>query len=96
MMFFDYAENCTIELHYQNCLTKVSNFGSVALMDGDFNKHHNGFKYEVKGQDEKAGTTDTTWQQQNVVHADKKVRKIYRFALADAPPFPVDQIPKKY
>jgi hypothetical protein len=96
MMFFDYNENFTIETHYQNCLTKVSNFESVVHLAGDVNKHDNGFRYEVKGQDAKAGPTDTTWQQQNVVHPDRKVRKIYRFALADAPPFPEDQIPIKY
>jgi hypothetical protein len=62
MMFFDYDQNCQIETHYQNCVTtKFSNFGSTCIMTGDVLQRQNGYSYEVKGQDAKAGVADTTW-----------------------------------
>lgn len=95
-MFYDFDQNFQIETHYQNCMAGIDKFGSTCNLIGDVNKQKNGFLYDVKGKNGKTSLANTTWTQQNVTHSDRKIRKIYRFALADAPPFPPEQIPTKY
>lgn len=61
MMFYDYDQSSQIELHYQNCVNKIEKFGASTHMVGDVNMQQNGWQYDVKGQDARAGVADTTW-----------------------------------
>ena len=64
-------------------------------MKGDMNHQQNGSDYEFSGTDAKASIKDSTWTIKNITHTEHQVRKIYRFSLSDAPPFPAEQIPVK-
>ena len=87
-MFYDYDQNHQVETQYQDCVAGRLYFGSECRLIGDVNMKQNGRSYGVKGQDANAGIADSTWEQVNLDHENHRKRRIYRFALKDAPPFP--------
>jgi hypothetical protein len=61
---------------------------------GDNQKVRSGFEYVASGKDANALPTNSTWTQKNTTTGYE--RKIFRYDLKDAIPFPDNQIPNKY
>jgi hypothetical protein len=85
-----------VETLYQTNINGTYPFGKECYLTGDVNQNQNGFQYEIKGTNANASLGNSTWTQRNIIHENRRIRKIFRFALADAPKFPNQQIPEKY
>jgi len=55
---------------------------------GDNGQKQNGFSYDVWGKDANCSRTNSTWVQKNC--DTKRERKIFRYELKDAIPFPIE------